>query len=199
MKKIIFLFFWVLLCENEVCAAPRFASDNADLAFSTRLLKDTFTENQGNFVVSPFSVYVATALLANGAQGQTLDELSAVLGSGDVNNVLKNYMAQKSNRIEVNNSIWGSTFKNEYVDSVQDNLSAEVKELPKNTAPINVWIEEKTKGRTKKLIDNQMTEEGDLILVNTIYFKDSWRKAFDAGATQIKDFYSLDKTVDKVN
>ncbi len=96
MRKIIlFAFlFWTI-----PAFAQRF-SNNSDYAFAVNFLKTEFEMKKDNFVVSPLSVYFATTLLANGAQGQTLQELSSVLSAENeqkfniqqTNEIVKNYM-----------------------------------------------------------------------------------------------------------
>lgn len=103
MRKIIlFAFlFWTI-----PAFAQRF-SDNSDYAFAVKFLKTGFEMKKDNFVVSPLSVYFATTLLANGAQGQTLQEMSSVLSAQnqqnfdlqETNEIVKNYMKKKSSQI----------------------------------------------------------------------------------------------------
>ena len=48
--------------------------------FSYRLFKECAQGDDGNCVISPFSVYTALAMLANGAKGDTLTQMDTVLG-----------------------------------------------------------------------------------------------------------------------
>ena len=51
-------------------------------AFGLQLLEQVLQEEPGeNPVISPLSAYLALAMTANGAEGQTLDELEQVLGN----------------------------------------------------------------------------------------------------------------------
>ena len=201
MRKIIlFAFlFWTI-----PAFAQRF-SDNSDYVFAVKFLKTGFEMKKDNFVVSPLSVYFATTLLANGAQGQTLQEMSSVLSAQnqqnfdlqETNEIVKNYMKKKSSQIEISNSIWGNNFLQNYIDFVQQELSAEPKKLPSSTSEINKWVEEKTKGKIKDILPITRTRDEDLYLVNTIYFKDEWQNKLSFINEQ--NFQSLDGGTDKVN
>lgn len=201
MRKIILLamLFWTI-----PAFAQRF-SDNSDYAFAVKFLKTGFEMKKDNFVVSPLSVYFATTLLANGAEGQTFQELSSILSAQNqhnfdiqkTNEIVKNYINKKSVKIKINNSIWGNQFRQDYVDFIQQELDAEPQKLPSNTAIINKWIEEKTRGKIKDILPATRPDNEDLFLVNTIYFKDEWRNKLSFLDEQ--KFQSLDGKTDKVN
>ncbi|MBO7556725.1 MAG: hypothetical protein J6T72_04970 [Alphaproteobacteria bacterium] len=201
MRKIILLamLFWTI-----PAFAQRF-SDNSDYTFAVKFLKTGFEMKKDNFVVSPLSVYFATTLLANGAEGETLQELSSILSAQNqhnfdiqkTNEIVKNYMKQKSSQVEINNSIWGNQFLQDYTDFVQQELSAEPKKLPSSTSEINKWVEEKTKGKIKDILPVKTPDNTALFLVNTIYFKDEWHNKLSFLEEQ--KFQSLDGRTDKVN
>ncbi len=56
---------------------------------------------------------------------------------------------------------------------------------------INNWVFNRTKGRIKKIIDdNRFT----FAYVNTVYFKDKWKTEFDKCLTSTDKFYNIDGT-----
>ena len=184
----------------------RFTSDDTDLIWSVKLFKRTFYHQLDNFVVSPLSVYFATDLLANGADGDNLQEImSGILTTSseysidDINNSLAKYLNNLSPAFEINNSIWADDIKQQYIDVVHNQLKADVKKRQDSTDVINNWINKKTHGRISKLLQSQETVEGTIYLVNTSYFKDDWVQGFDKEHTQEADFHSFKGSTDKVN
>lgn len=206
IKKLLIAAVIALFSINTATAEfKHFAANNTDLNLSLKLLRQNFAESPENFVLSPLSVYEASALLANGAAGQSLQELQTnILGSEDmpkVNNILDTYRRNITKTVEINDSVWGNNINPEYIKTVTEKLHAEVMPLPENTSVINQWVSRKTFGR----IDNVMAEEKlenplKIYLVNTIWFRDNWENRFDKHNTKKEDFYSLGTTMpDKVN
>ena len=79
--------------------------------FSVRLFQACLTEGE-NTLVSPLSVLCALAMTANGAQGETLAQMEAVLGlpSEELNACLCAYRqtlsAREDAQLNIANSIW---------------------------------------------------------------------------------------------
>ena len=178
------------------------ADDNAVkdeyLGLSLGLLQAKISNATGNFVLSPFSVYMATDLLANGADGQTLEKLQKMILSprhnlsvADINQDLGKYMQNISPAVKINNSVWGNQFKPEYIKTVEA-LAAEAHDLPQNTQVINDWVSEKTEGKIKDIVPLTTPAPDDLYLVNTVYFNDKWANTFDIKETEVKPFYNLE-------
>ena len=68
-----------------------------------------------------------------------------------------------------------------------------VHRAPAITAQINSWVESQTKERIKNLIPpGALNELSRLILVNAIYFKAPWEKAFTPSSTLSEPFHLLD-------
>ena len=79
--------------------------------FGVRLFQESF-ENHKNTLISPLSVIYALAMTANGAKGETLEEMEAVLGMpvSELNEYLysyKNRLPQDDKyKMSLANSIW---------------------------------------------------------------------------------------------
>ena len=136
----------------NVCRADKEAIKDEQLHLSLNLLKVKTANANGNFVLSPLSIYMASDLLANGAGGKSLEKLSEMILSpkhslslAEINQNLSEYMKNLSPAIKINNSIWGNNFKPKYIQAVQS-LKAEALDLPESTQVINDWIDEKTNG-----------------------------------------------------
>ncbi len=185
-------------------ASAKFSTDDADMALSIKLLQNGM-QGGNNVVASPFSIYMATTLLANGAQNETLSELMSILevdSNNDLSSInykLSDYIDGFSDKVEVNNSIWGM-FSSEYVKLVKSTFLADANELPKSTAVINKWVAKKTHNMIKGALNVKNTEPSNLYLINTIYFKDKWATPFSSKDTTYSvPFYGLSENISSVN
>lgn len=53
----------------------------------------------------------------------------------------------------------------------------------------NAWVQEKTHDMIDSILDEPLSEEAALLLMNTVYFMGNWRNSFDEEATDIQSFY----------
>jgi serpin B len=177
---------------------------NSVLAFN--LLRQVAGEAPNdNLLVSPLSLSLALAMLNNGANGLTQQEIQTALGYGDVTREEANGYFRKMIdalqeldtcvRFENANSIWieerlpvWDAFK----EVNQTYFDADILDFSDPAGAvnrINGWCSEKTHGLIPKLL-----EEGDIAvmyLVNALYFKGNWTFPFDESLTEEAPFYSL--------
>ncbi len=170
------------------------------------LIEAVAGEGTENYLFSPLSLKVAFALAANGAKGDTRDEILNSLGIRDLE-IFNHYIrgmkedfrkASDVVTIDLNNSIWvnedqmrGADFKEEYKDLLAQYYTAEAGKVNNaNAVPtINGWISEKTRGKIPKVLDSS---DFSTALVNTLYFKGSWKMPFNKAATRKGDFTQAD-------
>ena len=106
--------------------------------------------------------------------------------------------------LKVNNSIWKNenqpglildTYKEnieEYYNGVSENIKSE---LMKDS--INEWVDTNTYGMIPAIVGDNV-KDSNIVLVNTLYLKDSWSDEFNEDATVEKDFTTVDgETVKK--
>lgn len=158
--------------------------------FSVRLFQACLTEGE-NTLVSPLSVLCALAMTANGAQGETLAQMEAVLGlpSEELNACLCAYRqtlsAREDAQLNIANSIW---LKDD--DSLQVNedflnanaawYDAGVYQAPfdKSTVQdINAWVEDHTGGLIQNILDD-IPESAVLYLINALVFDAQWQNVY---------------------
>ncbi len=164
-----------------------------------------------NYMFSPLSIKMALAMAANGAEGETREELLDIL---KVNNIQKynefskelieRYTQSDKLTLNIANAVWVNTdnspydFKEGYKETVSEFYNAEAGKVNnKNAAKtINGWVNEKTKGKIPSII-----EDSDFwaALVNAIYFKGSWEKDFDKKRTKPDIFTSADGTKTEID
>ena len=169
--------------------------------------------DEPNFMVSPLSIQFALGMLANGAQGKTLDEITTVLGCnsiGDLNTLNKRLLselpkADKKTSLYIANSVWlndGFNVLPSYSRSVADFYRANAATIDLSTEEavkkINKWCSSNTDGMIPKVISSPYTDEATFIILNALYFKSEWQHPFKTENTVSKDFNNADGTVSKV-
>ena len=164
-----------------------------------------------NIAISPLSVYAALLMLTEGSGGNTRTELLSALHLSSLdearnwfNDMLKVLLdVSEPAKLDIANSIWiqeGFPVNKSYVDSLKENYLAEVLYAdfvhdPLGAAKrINKWVYDKTHKFIDKIVDpgsiDYMTR---IVLINTIYFKANWTRAFEEVA--LGDFHTNDKVV----
>ena len=184
--KLLFLFFVTMFSVNVHAADV--------VNFSTiNLLKESFRISQDDTIISGLSIDYAVDMLANGASGKSLEQLVNFLGTSieNKNNELHEQITNLPKTLEISNSIWGNEFRESYKNLLINILNVSVEQLPENTSVINDWIADKTHNRITSVLKPEQTDETDLYLVNTIYFKDNWAKQFNKKYTREEIFHSL--------
>lgn len=175
-----------------------------------------FMPDDKNYMVSPFSLKMAMSLAANGAEGETKDEILTAFGIDNLDSyntaakeLIERYENESSVKLNVANSIWlnsdvaGKNIK--FTDGYKKLISeyykgtASVEDAKNIASKINSWVEKKTNNKTKNLLDSSKNAEFLSVLVNTIYFKGEWANQFEKFATEEEDFTDRDGNVSKTD
>ncbi len=168
------------------------------------------TENRN---LSPISVYLALAMVTEGAEGDTQAELLTLLGCKDLaelRGVCGAMLAQFSideerSTLDIHNSLWMAdeingtpvAFKDAFLTSLAANYGSEANTVRFGSQPaklqIAAWITEHTRGKIKISPDALEFDPSTLaVLINTIYLKDSWSETFDPERTETDTFFGYD-------
>ena len=159
-----------------------------------------------NYMVSPLSIRLALAMAANGAGGETKEELLSGLlieNMEDYNeqalSLINRLNSCEDAQFKIANSIWLNTeyysvpvtFQEEFQKTVSAFYQATADTVnQENAVPvINQWIEEQTNGRIKDVLQDPNFLAA---LVNTIYFKGAWLHPFSEALTSKKLFTGRD-------
>ena len=171
--------------------------------FSNRLWSTV--SDGGSGVISPLSAYIALAMTAGGAKGNTLESFGC-LGIGGENytgissetGALIDYLTSPSGSTKLNiaNSVWiddSFTVSPEFLQILSKYYSADAigAKLSESTQAVNSWIEEKTGGLIKDMLDS-IDPDTSMLLVNTIYMDAKWKVPFEKEATYEDVFTSSD-------
>lgn len=167
--------------------------------------------NDKNYIFSPLSIKMALAMAANGAEGDTKEEIISALQIEDLDKfnifskeLIERYSQSDKLKLNIANSVWVNTdngphdFRSEYKDTVSGFYSAKASKVSNDNAVniINTWVNDKTNGRIPSIIENS---DFWAALVNAIYFKGSWQNDFWKSATKPDTFTSANGKETQIN
>jgi len=167
-----------------------------------------------NIFTSPLSLQMALAMTAEGAIGDTRQEMINALhlngfSEAEVSGYFETIIpalekVDKTTVMEIANSFWAKqsiTIKNDYAAKLQASYYAECKTLDFDSSAaaraINSWCSDKTHGMINQVVD-EIPEDQKVALVNAIYFKGEWTSPFEESANTDDNFSNHDGTKAKV-
>lgn len=169
-------------------------------------------ERDKNLFFSPHSVSAVMSLAYAGAKGETASQIAEILkypqnSQDKITGLLMSLAkAPEDGKISLSaaNSAW---LQKDFpiLEEYRQKLGAMVHETDFATASaaareINAWIKENTNNLIRDLVSpSVLSKFTRLVLVNAIYFKGAWAKAFDPERTSKCDFHCLDGTTTKVD
>lgn len=172
------------------------------------------TNGMDSRVISPLSVTGLMTILANGADGDTRQEILNTLGwtgaSMEEINEIYGLLVKQAGVIDPSVTVNVADYvavnkdnkiKDEYASVVRDWFKAEVENLDftsqKSAGVINNWCSKHTDGMIPRIIDN--VDPGAVAyLMNAIYFNGSWTDKFDAKNTKLERFQGYTRDIKKV-
>ena len=158
----------------------------------------------GSNVVSPMSVTYLMAMLANGAEASTREEIMDAIGAKDFDidemNAFYAYLirraktADKQTTLNIANYIALNKelkLKKEFASTIADSYQGAVESLeftnPESTKRINGWCSEHTNNMIPTIID-QVEPSAVAYILNAIYFNGTWTDKFDKNNTKKEQF-----------
>ena len=185
--------------SNRVEKISDLSQNSATLTdFALRLFNESMASGDKNSSIAPLSVLCALAMVANGADGNTREQLENTLGmSVDALNVyLYSYVNSlpqgEKYKLELANSIWFTddqrfTVNQDFLQTNADYHDADVYKAPFNKSTlndINRWVKDETDGMIDKILD-EIPPEAVMYLVNTLAFEAEWTEIYER--YQVKD------------
>lgn len=161
-------------------------------------------ENE-NVMISPLSISYALSMTLNGADGDTREAMLETLRINGITIDALNYSysdltkallsVDKRVLMSIANSVWTEndfSVKQTFIDILKNYYDAESEafDIDDPSAPdkMNEWIEDKTNGLIKEMID-QLEDNTVMLLINAIYFKGKWKSEFDKSKTETLPFF----------
>jgi len=164
-----------------------------------------------NRVFSPCGITSFMGALFAGAAGDTKSRIGKSLFDGltdkEINEFTKSLLAKYSERhnpsifsnMSYANRLYAqndSEILPKYRATLSDYYDTEIESVDfENNAEsirreINQYVEDETENKIKDLLPENSLNGAKMVLVNAIYYKDSWKNKFDISNTQKKNFYT---------
>lgn len=192
---------------NSVTALNDLSSGSADVTdFAIRLFKQT-NENGKNTLISPLSVLCALAMTANGAEGETREQMEAVLGMSveELNLYLYSYINSlpqgEKYKLSVANSIWFTdddrfTVNQDFLQTNADYYGADIYKTPfdkQTLKDINNWVKNETDNMIPKVLED-IPDAAIMYLINALAFEAEWTEIYEKNQVRDKTFTKEDGT-----
>ena len=159
--------------------------------FAVRLFRASAKSGEST-LVSPLSVLCALAMTANGAEGETLEQMEAVLGmtAEELNLYLYSYMKNlpqgEKYKLSLANSIWFTednrfTVNQDFLQINADHYGADIYQAPfddQTCRDINNWVKQRTDDMIPEILD-QIPPDAVMYLVNALAFEAEWSRIYD--------------------
>lgn len=178
----------------------------AVMDFCVRLFQEGGVEGE-NVLISPVSVLYALAMAANGAQGDTLEQMEAVLGLPllELNEFCRAWLAalpEEDGALSIANSLW---FRDSEMLTVEESFleanalwyGADVYEAPFDDATVsdvNAWVDYHTGGMIPAILE-EIPENAMVYLVNALAFDGRWETPYREDQVRAGTFTREDGTV----
>lgn len=184
------------------------------------------SSDTNNVLISPLSIQLALAMTANGAKGETKEEIEVLLGGEytleSLNEYLLDYVenlpSDEKYKLAIANSIWlkqnGIAPNSDFLQTNKTYYDSEIYSAPFNDSTvtdINNWVNENTDGLIPKLLD-EIGEDAIMYLINAIVFDAEWAEKYtkdsiyddiftteDGIEQAIKMMYSIEHTYIEAN
>ncbi len=179
--------------ENDTTQVEdkKIASKQSNENFAFEFLK---IENEiENIVYSPLSIKYALQMLNEGAEGNTKAQIENVIK--DINlvkyNNIDNIMSL-ANAMYIKDS-YSEKVKEDYKNTLLKKYNADVKyDSFENASNINNWIENKTLGKIKNMLSDDVVVNNKILLINALAIDMEWEDSFEMDETNGETFYLND-------
>ncbi|MDD6008744.1 MAG: serpin family protein [Prevotellaceae bacterium] len=158
----------------------------------------------GSNVVSPISVTYLMAMLANGAEASTREEIMDAIGAKDFDidemNAFYAYLIRRAKTADKHTTLNIANYialnkefklKKKFASTIADSYQGAVESLdftnPESTKRINGWCSEHTNNMIPTIID-QVEPSAVAYILNAIYFNGTWTDKFDKNNTKKEQF-----------
>ncbi len=157
--------------------------------------------NEDNLALSPASIELALCMTRTGAAGDTAGEMAQVLGvssltDSEITNACRSLMWRaNTGGMEAANAIWLTdryTFSDNFINTCTNDFFADAfpLKIPGAMDAVNAWADEKTHGRIKQIITEELPPDSEIVLGNALYYLGEWELPFDANNTYDNEFYT---------
>jgi len=172
--------------ENPVNNSTTVSNTNFDFSF----LK--MENNKKNMLYSPLSIKYALKMLEEGANGNTYDEINKVVGNEELTKYKSiDEVLSLANGLFIRDTYY-EHIKQTYIDTLKEKYDAEViKDKFKNAQNANQWIEDKTLGIIKDMLQDNIVQNprSVMLIINALAIDMEWVRQFEYTSTYGRPFY----------
>lgn len=223
MKKLLALFLVVLLFTGCVGAPENLTAEYTPVptpveptstdAFEITQIRFAFdmlkggvqTDKNKNVLISPLSIKLALAMLYNGADGKTKEQMQSVieLTPEVLNKELSYYYNSLTNdegfNINIANSLWikdvpDLNVQDSFLQTNVNYYNAEVYKAPFDTSTkkqINNWVSKNTDNMIKEIV-NKIDPNTVMYIINALCIDAQWKNIYHKYSIDKDDFYTID-------
>lgn len=163
--------------KTETKQAFKYALKSNSLEdFDLRFLQ--LENNKKNKVYSPLSIKYALAMLNEGTEGESKEQISSLIGEYKANKYVDSKNMSFANAFFIRSS-YKEYVKETFVTSLRNKYNANVEYDSFNSNDkINTWIKEKTLGLIDNMFEDSELNEADYVLVNALGIDMEWEEKF---------------------
>ena len=185
---------------------------NSATSFALNLIKNVVPGSE-NVLLSPISLMTSLSMATNGANGQTLSELTSLyknISIDELNKYLKGYLnsltSENDSKIRMANSIWFRddprlTIENSFLQTNVNYYDSQIYKAPFNNSTlqdINSWVKDNTDSMVDEIL-NEIKDEHIMYLLNAIAFDSKWDQQYEDKSVQNNTFTNQDKTTANIS
>jgi len=181
---------------------------NSQMRLAVELFQSAVTASKDeNVLLSPLSVQLALAMTANGAAGQTKEEMETLLGGEitleDLNEYLYSYVKSLSSgekcKLRIANSIWFRDdekrlqVEKDFLQCNADYYAAQAYKAAfdgKTLKDINAWVNNHTDGMIDSILD-RIDPDTVMYLLNALVFDGEWMHVYDKSEVYKGNFTNI--------
>ncbi len=147
-------------------------SGNSLEKFDLAFLK--LENEEKNKIYSPLSIKYALAMLADGSNGGTREQITSVIGDYKSNQYPNNEHMSFANAMYIRDT-FKEAVKDSYINGLKEKYNADVIVDPFTSAqPMNDWISNKTLRLINNLLDDQTVSQEQFLLINALAIDMRW-------------------------
>ena len=143
-----------------------------------------------NTILSPQSLALALGMAAEGAGGETLDEILAALGVENVKEISEGSIEG----LKAANAAFTAPdlpLKPEYAEALNERYGAEWFSLDGDVVEkVNAWVQQHTDNLIEELLSEKPTDDTGMILVNALAMDVDWASPFSPVSTTEQSFHA---------
>ena len=193
MKKLICILLCIALLAGTAFAENMEKKVVPGEKLGFELLREIYAEGE-NSVLSPLSLVLALGMAAEGAQGETLAQLLAALGTEDTD-----ALANVPEEIRDANAVFaqpGFPVLEAYRDALAEKYNPEWFEIDADVVErVNAWVKENTDGLIEQLLSEAPAGDIAMLLINAVAMDADWALPFTREGTYEEVFHALSGNV----